>query len=172
MMEKDFYLGRILTGRVSSGMVCVGDRIHGLRSNESGIEKIEEGKVVKLMKKKGTSMVLIDSAGADINGWAQQSIDWPYSGKCRGILKLILLIMFFRNAKSANLMRNALKFGNCLDQRLFPAIQSLYLPSFAITASSLCQSAPPHFGLHCNLLPMITSSPLSSTLQNFLAPLL
>ncbi|KAL4369684.1 hypothetical protein GQ457_05G016150 [Hibiscus cannabinus] len=64
MMEKDFYLGRILTGRVSSGIVCVGDRIHGLRSNESGIEKIEEGKVVKLMKKKGTSMVLIDSAGA------------------------------------------------------------------------------------------------------------
>ncbi|XP_039058843.1 50S ribosomal subunit assembly factor BipA isoform X2 [Hibiscus syriacus] len=64
MMEKDFYLGRILTGRVSSGIVHVGDKIHGLRSIESGIEKIEEGKVVKLMKKKGTSMVLIDSAGA------------------------------------------------------------------------------------------------------------
>ncbi|MBA0781325.1 hypothetical protein Gotri_002258, partial [Gossypium trilobum] len=100
MMEKDFYLGRILTGRVSSGIVRVGDKIHGLRSSESGIEKIEEGKeasvgygyvfdsdfsiyledhtpipmvecvgqvwepVVKLMKKKGTSMVLIDSAGA------------------------------------------------------------------------------------------------------------
>ncbi|PPS14318.1 hypothetical protein GOBAR_AA06262 [Gossypium barbadense] len=64
MMEKDFYLGRILTGRVSSGIVRVGDKIHGLRGSESGIEKIEEGKVVKLMKKKGTSMVLIDSAGA------------------------------------------------------------------------------------------------------------
>ncbi|XWS41136.1 hypothetical protein CRYUN_Cryun17cG0054300 [Craigia yunnanensis] len=64
MMEKDFYLGRILTGRVSSGIVHVGDKIHGLRSKESGIEKIEEGKVVKLMKKKGTNMVLIDSAGA------------------------------------------------------------------------------------------------------------
>ncbi|KAK8716381.1 hypothetical protein V6N13_043692 [Hibiscus sabdariffa] len=64
MMEKDFYLGRILTGRVSSGILRVGDKIHGLRSNESGIEKIEEGKVVKLMKKKGTSMILIDSAGA------------------------------------------------------------------------------------------------------------
>ncbi|XVF14618.1 hypothetical protein REPUB_Repub09cG0076700 [Reevesia pubescens] len=64
MMEKDFYLGRILTGRVSCGIIHVGDKIHGLRSKESGIEKIEEGKVVKLMKKKGTNMVLIDSAGA------------------------------------------------------------------------------------------------------------
>ncbi|XVE86387.1 hypothetical protein DITRI_Ditri18aG0031000 [Diplodiscus trichospermus] len=64
MMEKDFYLGRILTGRVSSGIVRVGDKIHGLRRKESGTEKIEEGKVVKLMKKKGTNMVLIDSAGA------------------------------------------------------------------------------------------------------------
>ena len=45
MMEKDFYVGRILTGRVSSGIVRVGDKIHGLRSKESGIEKIEEGKV-------------------------------------------------------------------------------------------------------------------------------
>lgn len=45
MMERDFYLGRILTGRVSSGIIRVGDRIHGLRSKDSGIEKIEEGKV-------------------------------------------------------------------------------------------------------------------------------
>lgn len=45
MMEKDYYLGRILTGRVSSGVVRVGDKIHGLRNKESGVEKIEEGKV-------------------------------------------------------------------------------------------------------------------------------
>lgn len=64
MMEKDFYLGRILTGRVSSGVIRVGDRVHGLRTTDSGVEKIEEGKVLKLMKKKGTNMVLIDSAGA------------------------------------------------------------------------------------------------------------
>ncbi|KAH7577007.1 hypothetical protein JRO89_XS01G0190400 [Xanthoceras sorbifolium] len=64
MMEKDFYLGRILTGRVSSGVIRVGDRVHGLRITDSGTEKIEEGKVLKLMKKKGTIMVLIDSAGA------------------------------------------------------------------------------------------------------------
>ncbi|XP_057955172.1 uncharacterized protein LOC131149100 [Malania oleifera] len=64
MMERDFYLGRILTGRISSGVIRVGDRVHGLRSTDSGVEKVEEGKVLKLMKKKGTSMVLIDSAGA------------------------------------------------------------------------------------------------------------
>ena len=45
MMEKDFYLGRILTGRVSSGIVRVGDRVHGLRKTDSGVEKFEEGKV-------------------------------------------------------------------------------------------------------------------------------
>ncbi|XP_044466805.1 50S ribosomal subunit assembly factor BipA isoform X2 [Mangifera indica] len=64
MMEKDFYLGRILTGRVASGVIYVGDKVHGLRITDSGTEKIEEGKVLKLMKKKGTGMVLIDSAGA------------------------------------------------------------------------------------------------------------
>ncbi|KAF9595947.1 hypothetical protein IFM89_006228 [Coptis chinensis] len=64
MMERDFYLGRILTGRISSGIIRVGDRVHGLRHKDSGVEKIEEGKVIKLMKKKGTSMVLIESAGA------------------------------------------------------------------------------------------------------------
>ncbi|KAL5998790.1 hypothetical protein ACLOJK_009738 [Asimina triloba] len=64
MMERDFYLGRILTGRISSGVIRVGDRVHGLRTTDSGVEKIEEGKILKLMKKKGTSMVLIESAGA------------------------------------------------------------------------------------------------------------
>ncbi|GMG98550.1 hypothetical protein Nepgr_000390 [Nepenthes gracilis] len=64
MMERDFYLGRILTGRISSGVVRVGDKVHGLRSMGMEVQKIEEGKVLKLMKKKGTNMVLIDFAGA------------------------------------------------------------------------------------------------------------
>ncbi|KAK7854182.1 gtp-binding protein typa/bipa like protein [Quercus suber] len=63
-MERDFYLGRILTGRVSSGIIRVVDRVHGLRNKDSGVVKIEEAKVVKLMKKKGTAIVPIDSAGA------------------------------------------------------------------------------------------------------------
>ena len=45
MMEKDFYLGRILTGRVSSGVVRAGDKVTGLRNTDSGSVKIEEGKV-------------------------------------------------------------------------------------------------------------------------------
>lgn len=45
MMERDFYLGRILTGRISSGIIHVGDKIHALRNTENGFEKIEEGKV-------------------------------------------------------------------------------------------------------------------------------
>ncbi|CAI9089280.1 OLC1v1023830C3 [Oldenlandia corymbosa var. corymbosa] len=64
MMERDSYLGRILTGRIFSGILRVGDKVHGLRESDSGTLKIEEGKVVKLMKKKGTSMVLVDSACA------------------------------------------------------------------------------------------------------------
>lgn len=64
MMEKDFYLGRILTGRISSGIIRVGDKVHGLRRSDSGVDKLEEGKVTKLMKKKGTSMVPVDGAGA------------------------------------------------------------------------------------------------------------
>ncbi|CAA7410165.1 unnamed protein product [Spirodela intermedia] len=64
MMERDFYLGRILTGRIFSGVIQIGDRIHALRNTDKGTEKIEEGKITKLMKKKGTSMIMIDSAGA------------------------------------------------------------------------------------------------------------
>jgi GTP-binding protein len=64
MMEKDSYLGRILTGRISSGVIRVGDKVHGLRTTESGVVKIEEAKVLKLMKKRGTSVALIESAGA------------------------------------------------------------------------------------------------------------
>ncbi|PWZ04109.1 GTP-binding protein TypA/BipA [Zea mays] len=56
--------GRILTGRVRSGVVRVGDKVHGLRSADDGVHKIEDGKVVKLMKKKGTNMVTVEAAGA------------------------------------------------------------------------------------------------------------
>ncbi|KAL3848809.1 hypothetical protein ACJIZ3_010691 [Penstemon smallii] len=64
MMERDNFVGRILTGRITSGILHVGDKVHGLHSTDSGIVKIEEGRVLKLMKKKGTSIVSMDSAGA------------------------------------------------------------------------------------------------------------
>ncbi|KAL8167078.1 hypothetical protein V2J09_008577 [Rumex salicifolius] len=46
MMERDTYLGRILTGRIASGVLRVGDRVHGLRSTDVGMQKIEDGKVI------------------------------------------------------------------------------------------------------------------------------
>lgn len=45
MMEKDDYVGRILTGRITSGVVRINDRVHGLRETDSGVVKIEEGRV-------------------------------------------------------------------------------------------------------------------------------
>ena len=45
MMERDFYLGRILTGRVTSGVIRVGDKVHGLQNTDEGVQKIEDGKV-------------------------------------------------------------------------------------------------------------------------------
>lgn len=49
MMERDSYLGRILTGRIYSGVLHIGDKVHGLRNSESGVVKIEEGKVCNWM---------------------------------------------------------------------------------------------------------------------------
>ncbi|KAG6553221.1 hypothetical protein Mapa_004955 [Marchantia paleacea] len=78
MMERDPYLGRLVTGRIASGIVRVGDRVHGLRWHDNVCKPVEEGKVVKLMKKKGTTTVLVDCAGAgdivSIAGLSQPSI--------------------------------------------------------------------------------------------------
>lgn len=48
MMEKDPYLGRVLTGRVTCGVVRVGDKVQGLKKTDDGTVKIEEGKVCYL----------------------------------------------------------------------------------------------------------------------------
>lgn len=80
MMEHDVYLGRIITGRIASGIVRVGDRIHGLRITDgtSASVPFDEGKVIKLMKKNGMTSVLVDNAGAgdivSIAGVSQPSI--------------------------------------------------------------------------------------------------
>ena len=49
MMEKDAYLVRIFTGRVHSGIVRVGDKVHGLCITDAGVQKVEEGKVSPLI---------------------------------------------------------------------------------------------------------------------------
>ena len=45
MMERDNYFGRIVTGRIASGQVRVGDKVHGLRFKGSSGEVFEVGKV-------------------------------------------------------------------------------------------------------------------------------
>lgn len=45
MMERDPYLGRLVTGRIASGIVRVGDRVHGLRWHDNVCKPVEEGKV-------------------------------------------------------------------------------------------------------------------------------
>ncbi|KAI7745558.1 hypothetical protein M8C21_031562 [Ambrosia artemisiifolia] len=64
MMYKDDYVGRILTGRITSGVVRINDRVHGLRDSDAGVVKIEEGKIVKLRKNKGMVSFDVDCAGA------------------------------------------------------------------------------------------------------------
>lgn len=64
MRENDNYFGRILTGRIASGAVRIGDKVHGLRNNGSTSEVVDVGKIVKLMKRRGTATVSVDCAGA------------------------------------------------------------------------------------------------------------
>lgn len=60
MIAKDDYVGRILTGRIISGVVRLGDKVHALRQagpedvkgvihadseDDKGVVKIEEGRV-------------------------------------------------------------------------------------------------------------------------------
>ncbi len=49
MMERDVYLGRILTGHIASGVVQVGDRVHGLRCTEGNSTPFDECKVNTIM---------------------------------------------------------------------------------------------------------------------------
>lgn len=60
MMERDPYLGRLVTGRISSGVVRVGDRVHGLRWQDDVSQVVESGKVRKVL---------------DMVGWLQYSVD-------------------------------------------------------------------------------------------------
>ncbi|CAK9265635.1 unnamed protein product [Sphagnum jensenii] len=49
MMERDVYLGRILTGRIVSGVVRVGDRGHGLHCTEGNSTPFDECKVTEAL---------------------------------------------------------------------------------------------------------------------------
>lgn len=79
MMDHDAFMGRLVTGRISSGVVRVGDRIHGLRNMEGNTSvAFDQGKVIKLMKKNGMTTVVVNNAGAgdivSIAGLSEPSI--------------------------------------------------------------------------------------------------
>jgi len=59
--EHDAYLGRIVTGRVFSGKVAVGDRIHALATDHKAKEA---GRVTKLFGRQGMKRIEVSEAGA------------------------------------------------------------------------------------------------------------
>ena len=67
LMEKDPYLGRILTGRIASGKVRVGDQLRALTRDGAGASR-SEGRVTRIMKRRGGfgRMQLNDAGVGDI----------------------------------------------------------------------------------------------------------
>ena len=61
MLDRDNFLGRVLTGRVEAGRVTVGDPIHGLDRNGA---VVETGRVTKLLSFRGLERVPVDTAEA------------------------------------------------------------------------------------------------------------
>ena len=61
LLDRDNFLGRILTGRIESGKVKIGDSIKGM--NSTG-ETVEAGRVTKLLAFNGLERVPVDTAQA------------------------------------------------------------------------------------------------------------
>eukprot|EP00698_Gefionella_okellyi_P004972 TRINITY_DN14584_c0_g1_i1.p1 TRINITY_DN14584_c0_g1~~TRINITY_DN14584_c0_g1_i1.p1 ORF type:complete len:638 (-),score=160.51 TRINITY_DN14584_c0_g1_i1:11-1723(-) len=60
MVEREEYLGKMLTGRIYSGVCKVGDRIVAITADG----KKDEGRVVKVLSRRGLERISVDSAGA------------------------------------------------------------------------------------------------------------
>ncbi|KAG2485042.1 hypothetical protein HYH03_016141, partial [Edaphochlamys debaryana] len=63
MIERDPYVGRIVTGRVASGRVRIGDKVRVL-SHEAGGPVGGEGKVTRIAKRSGMSKIQLEEAVA------------------------------------------------------------------------------------------------------------
>jgi len=64
MIQRDAWLGRMVTGRIASGTVRVGDAVHGLSA--AGTE-LESGRVTKIVKRRGLARLeLPDAVAGDI----------------------------------------------------------------------------------------------------------
>ena len=60
MIERDAFMGRLVTGRVFSGHLKVGDRCHALQCLGAG--KREDGRITKIYTRQGMNKVAIDVA--------------------------------------------------------------------------------------------------------------
>ncbi|MBA4165275.1 MAG: translational GTPase TypA [Erythrobacter sp.] len=61
LLDRDNFLGRVLTGRVQSGRIKVGDPIHAIDVDGN---EVESGRATKLMSFRGLERVPVDSAEA------------------------------------------------------------------------------------------------------------
>jgi len=61
MLDRDNFLGRVLTGRVQTGRVSVGDPIHALRA---GGRVVETGRITKLLSFRGLERTPVETAEA------------------------------------------------------------------------------------------------------------
>ncbi|KAL8507528.1 hypothetical protein ACS0TY_018177 [Phlomoides rotata] len=62
MMERDNYVCRILTGRINSGILQLGDKVHGLQITDSGTVKTEEGKLPISLAHSASSQVNLEES--------------------------------------------------------------------------------------------------------------
>ncbi len=64
LLERDAFVGRVLTGRIESGRVRVGDPIRALRADGDGARVVEEARVTKLFSFAGLERVPVEEASA------------------------------------------------------------------------------------------------------------
>ena len=65
MLDRDNFIGRVLTGRIETGRVKVGDPIKAMRVMEDGSSKVvESGRVTKLLSFRGLERTPVEEASA------------------------------------------------------------------------------------------------------------
>ncbi len=65
LLDRDAFLGRVLTGRIERGRIRVGDPVHAIRRRSDGtVETVEESRVTRLLAFSGLERVPVEEAHA------------------------------------------------------------------------------------------------------------